>query len=171
VPCNHHDFGELRGPPHYHRWQASRNHQLPQDHFQPLHFFGVHLDSLQLHQDFVDQLQVHDFFQVDQIQVHNLFVVVDQALRTQLDILQVHKQQARHLVLPCFDFHFHQLQDLDHAATTTSEKCEVHRITTSGKPVVTTSCKTWTWMLALTLLSYFSTFANLTTASQTWNLR
>jgi hypothetical protein len=29
-------------------------------------------------------------------------------------------------------------------ATTTSKHCEVYKITTAGKPVVTTSCKTWT---------------------------
>ena len=39
--------------------------------------------------------------------------------------------------------------------TTTSEKCEVHRITTAGKPVVTTSCKTWTWKPESTLLSQY----------------
>ena len=94
--------------------------QLPQDHFQQLLFFQVDLDFLQLHQGFLDQLQVHDLFQVDQLQVHhilqvvqhtlhNLFVVLDQALRIQLDILQVHKQQALQLVLPGFDFDFHQL--------------------------------------------------------------
>lgn len=116
--------------------------QLPQDHF-----FEVDLDSLQLHQDFLDQLKVHDivqvvdqlqvhhFFQVDQLQVfdffqvnqlqvhhlvqavqhtlHHLFVHLGQASRVKLDILQVHKQQARHLVLPCFDFNFPQL-DLHH---------------------------------------------------------
>ena len=56
---------------------------------------------------------MHHIVEVVQHTLHNLFVVVDQALRTKLDILQVHKQQARHLVLPCFNFHFHQLQDLD----------------------------------------------------------
>ena len=106
--------------------------QLPQDHFQQLHFFQVYLDFLQLHQGFldqlqvhnivqvVDQLQVHDFCQVDQFQVHHIFqvfqhtlhnlvVVLDQALRIKLVIFQVHKQQAIHFVLPCFNFDFHQL--------------------------------------------------------------
>lgn len=94
--------------------------QLPKDHF-----FQADLDSLQLHQGFLDQLQVHDIVQVvDQLQVynlvqvvqhtlHNLFVVLDQALRVQLEFFEVHKQQALHLVLPGFDFDFHQL-DLHH---------------------------------------------------------
>ncbi|KAM0710156.1 hypothetical protein Q7P35_002518 [Cladosporium inversicolor] len=107
--------------------------QVVLDQLQVQDLFRVDLDSLQLHQDFlqvhsivqaVDQLQVHHFCKVDQLQVqdqlqvvqhslHNLVVVLDQALRAQLDIFEVHQHQAFHFVLPGYDLDFHQL-DIHH---------------------------------------------------------
>jgi hypothetical protein len=55
--------------------------------------------------------------------------------------------------------------------TSCKKHCEVHRITTAGKPIVTTSCKTWTWMPASTSLSHIFSSVCLNFLWQTWNLR